>query len=99
MNWVSGAGLVAAVSNAGGIGTLGPNAGAKTTTDGAALTGERLRDQISKVKGLTKNPFAVNIAIGRISRSHRGPEPERGDRGKEILPSQKALQRPGPISF
>ena len=26
MNWVSGAGLAAAVSNAGGLGTLGPNA-------------------------------------------------------------------------
>jgi NAD(P)H-dependent flavin oxidoreductase YrpB (nitropropane dioxygenase family) len=65
MNWVSGADLVAAVSNAGGLGTLGPNAGAKTLTGDVALTGERLRDQIRKVKGLTKNPFAVNIAIGQ----------------------------------
>jgi enoyl-[acyl-carrier protein] reductase II len=29
MNWVSGADFVAAVSNAGGFGTLGPNAGAE----------------------------------------------------------------------
>ncbi len=65
MNWVSGADLVAAVSNAGGLGTLGPNAGAKTLTGDVALTGERLRDQIRKVKRLTKNPFAVNIAIGQ----------------------------------
>ncbi len=64
MNWVSGDQLVAAVSNAGGLGTLGPNAGAKTLTSDVALTGERLRDQIRKVKSLTKNPFAVNIAIG-----------------------------------
>jgi enoyl-[acyl-carrier protein] reductase II len=64
MNWVSGAKLVAAVSNAGGLGTLGPNAGAKTITHDVRLTGERLRDQIKEVKRLTKNPFAVNIAIG-----------------------------------
>ena len=32
MNWVSGADLVAAVSNAGGLGTLGPNAGSTDIT-------------------------------------------------------------------
>ena len=64
MNWVSGAELVAAVSNAGGLGTLGPNAGAKTITSDVELTGERLREQIKKVKTLTENPFAVNINIG-----------------------------------
>jgi NAD(P)H-dependent flavin oxidoreductase YrpB (nitropropane dioxygenase family) len=64
MNWVSGARLVAAVSNAGGLGTLGPNAGAKTVTQDVMLTGERLRAQIREVKSLTKNPFAVNVAIG-----------------------------------
>jgi enoyl-[acyl-carrier protein] reductase II len=64
MNWVSGATLAAAVSNAGGLGTLGPNAGAKTVTRDVSLTGERLRDQIKRVKSFTKNPFAVNVAIG-----------------------------------
>jgi len=64
MNWVSGADLVAVVSNAGGLGTLGPNAGAKTITVDVELTGERLRGQINKVKDLTKEPFAVNISIG-----------------------------------
>ena len=64
MNWVSGANLVAAVSNAGGLGTLGPNAGARTITVDIALTGERLRSQIRKVKSLTNKPFAVNINIG-----------------------------------
>ncbi len=64
MNWVSGARLVAAVCNAGGLGTLGPNAGAKTITHDVGLTGERLREQIREVKRMTKNPFAVNIAIG-----------------------------------
>ena len=64
MNWVSGAKLVAAVANAGGLGTLGPNAGAKTVIPDVAIVGERLRAQIKAVKDLTKNPFAVNIAIG-----------------------------------
>jgi enoyl-[acyl-carrier protein] reductase II len=32
MNWITGADLVAAISNAGGLGTLGPNAGADTIT-------------------------------------------------------------------
>jgi enoyl-[acyl-carrier protein] reductase II len=64
MNWVSGAALAAAVSNAGGLGTLGPNAGADSITADVELTGERLREQIKKVKSLTKNPFAVNIPIG-----------------------------------
>ena len=64
MNWVSGAELAAAVSNAGGLGTIGPNAGAKTITADVVSTGERLRSQIRKAKTLTKKPFAVNIAIG-----------------------------------
>jgi len=64
MNWVSGADLAAAVSNAGGLGTLGPNAGANTITTDAELTGERLREQIKKVRSLTRAPFAVNIPIG-----------------------------------
>ena len=64
MNWVSGAELAAAVSNAGGLGTLGPNAGADAITTDVELTGERLREQIRKVKNLTRSPFAVNIPIG-----------------------------------
>jgi len=64
MNWVSGADLAAAVSKAGGLGTLGPNAGAKTITPDPGLTGERMREQIRKVKSLTNKPFAVNINIG-----------------------------------
>jgi len=64
MNWVSGAKLAAAVSNAGGLGTLGPNAGAKVITTDMEVTSERLRQQIREVKSLTKKPFAVNINIG-----------------------------------
>ena len=64
MNWVSGADLVAAVSNAGGLGTLGPNAGSTDITVDVELTGERIRAQIRKIKSLTNAPFAVNIVAG-----------------------------------
>ena len=64
MNWVSGADLVVAVSQAGGLGALGPNAGAKTLEPDVTITAERLREQIKKVKSLTDKPFAINIAIG-----------------------------------
>src|SRR4030042_1809719 len=64
MNWITGADLAAAVSNAGGLGTLGPNAGAKTITRDVEETGESLRCQIRKLKSLTSAPFAVNFPIG-----------------------------------
>ena len=64
MNWVSGADLVAAVSNAGGLGTLGPNAGSTDITLDVELTGERIRTQIKKIRKLTGAPFAVNIVAG-----------------------------------
>jgi enoyl-[acyl-carrier protein] reductase II len=64
MNWVSGADLVAAVSNAGGLGTLGPNSGAGDITPDVEITGERMRAQIRTVRNLTKAPFAVNIVAG-----------------------------------
>lgn len=61
MNWITGAELVAAVSAAGGLGVIGPNAGERTQTDDVVETGERLRRQIRKVKSLTDNPFGVNL--------------------------------------
>ncbi len=64
MNWVSGAALVAAVSNAGGLGTLGPNSGADKIVEDVEITGERMREQIRKVRTFTDKPFAVNIVIG-----------------------------------
>lgn len=67
MLWISDAKLAAAVSNAGGMGTLGVNAGGATPTEDLKLLGEQLRSQIRKVRELTDKPFAVNIilAIGR----------------------------------
>ena len=64
MNWITGADLAAAVSNAGGLGTLGPNAGADTITTDVTETAERLRRQIKKVRTLTDKPFAVNVLVG-----------------------------------
>ena len=63
MAWVTCAELVAAVSNAGGMGVLGPNAGQRTVTSDVAETGERLRRQIEKVRALTGKPFGVNIVV------------------------------------
>jgi NAD(P)H-dependent flavin oxidoreductase YrpB (nitropropane dioxygenase family) len=76
MNWITGADLAAAVSNAGGLGTLGPNAGATTITTDITETGERLLRQIRKVKSLTDKPFAVNFPIGMegIKQSEAGRE-------------------------
>jgi len=64
MAWVSNAEIAAAVSNAGGLGTLGPNAGASVVTTDISETGERLRTQIKKVRALTDRPFAVNFVVG-----------------------------------
>jgi enoyl-[acyl-carrier protein] reductase II len=64
MNWVSGAALTAAVSAAGGMGTLGPNAGAEKVNPDVEATGELARRQIHKVRSLTDKPFAVNVTVG-----------------------------------
>ena len=64
MNWITGADLAAAVSNAGGLGAVGPNAGASAVTTDVAETGERLRRQIKKARSLTSKPFAVNFPVG-----------------------------------
>lgn len=63
MAWVAGADLAAAVSNAGALGSIGPNAGAKTITTDVVEVGERMRYQIRKMKSLTDKPFAVNFPI------------------------------------
>ncbi|MBU2550960.1 MAG: nitronate monooxygenase [Proteobacteria bacterium] len=64
MAWITDAVLAAAVSEAGGLGTIGPNAGFKTVTSDVHETGERLREQIRKCKSLTDKPFAVNYVVG-----------------------------------
>ncbi|EOV8480610.1 NAD(P)H-dependent flavin oxidoreductase [Klebsiella aerogenes] len=63
LSWLTDARLVAAVSNAGGLGVLGPNAGltAQTAVSTPQETAERMREEIRKTKLLTEKPFAVNL--------------------------------------
>lgn len=60
MTWVTSAEFVAAVSNAGGMGVLGPNAGQIDKATSAEDMAERLTIEIGKVRALTDKPFAVN---------------------------------------
>lgn len=64
MAWVTNAEMVGAISRSGCLGTLGPNAGAKVVTKDTKETGERLREQIKKVRTITDRPFAVNFVVG-----------------------------------
>lgn len=63
MSWITSAELAAAVSNAGGMGILGPNAGQTTLTIDPVETAERMRHEIRKTKELTDKPFAVQYFI------------------------------------
>ncbi|QNT78631.1 NAD(P)H-dependent flavin oxidoreductase [Entomobacter blattae] len=61
--WLTDARWVAAVSNAGGLGVLGPNAGltAKTAVSTPEETANKLREEIQKTKAFTNKPFGVNL--------------------------------------
>ena len=61
MVWLTDAFLAAAVSNAGGMGSLGPNAGQTVVTRDPLETAERMRQEIRKVRALTDKPFSVNV--------------------------------------
>ena len=63
LSWLTDARLVAAVSNAGGLGVLGPNAGltAETEVSTPEETAEKMREEIRKTKMLTEKPFGVNL--------------------------------------
>lgn len=63
MSWITDAKMVAAVSNAGGMGVLGPNAGPKFVGSKRINTEERIRNEFRKIKSLTDKPFAVNIVL------------------------------------
>lgn len=93
MNWITGADLAAAVSNAGGLGVLGPNAGADTITRDVAETAERLRGQIRKVKSLTDKPFAVNFLVG-----WKGLEPSEAGREYSRRCVEVALEESIPVA-
>lgn len=53
--------LVAAVSNAGGLGVLGVNAGFEKMLQTVEETTEEMRRQVRKTKELTDKPFAMNV--------------------------------------
>jgi enoyl-[acyl-carrier protein] reductase II len=59
MVWIANAELAAAVSNAGGLGLISPNAGMSRNDDQV----ENLKKQIEIAKGLTSKPFGVNLPI------------------------------------
>lgn len=63
MSWLTSAELAAAVSNAGGMGILGPNAGQTTLTTDPVETAERMRQEIIKTRELTDKPFAVQYFL------------------------------------
>ena len=61
MSWITNAEFVAAVSNAGGLGILGPNAGQTELTPDPVETAERMRREIRKTREMTEKPFAVTL--------------------------------------
>lgn len=63
MNWITDAHMVAAVSNAGGMGVLGPNAGQKGAAADPMEVGERMRREIRRINSLTDKTFAVNLIL------------------------------------
>ena len=59
--WLTDAKLVASVSEAGGLGVLGPHAGQNSLPKDDVERAERMRQEIRKVKELTSKPFGINI--------------------------------------
>lgn len=55
--------FIASVSEAGGLGILGPNAGEARITRSPIETTERMRKEIKKIKQLTNKPFASTIMV------------------------------------
>ena len=61
MAWVADWHIAAAVSEAGGLGVLGPHAGQNSLPKDDVERAERMRKEIQKVKELTSKPFDINI--------------------------------------
>ncbi|WED57698.1 nitronate monooxygenase family protein [Fructilactobacillus sanfranciscensis] len=60
LNWLTDAEFVAAVSNAGGLGSFGPNAGRDSLEQDSMKV---MREQIRKAQQLTNRPFAMTIGL------------------------------------
>ena len=63
MAWITSAELVAAVCNAGGMGTLGTNAGQRDVSEDPEIVYERMCAEIRKTRDLTDKPFALNYIL------------------------------------
>ncbi len=63
MSWVTSARLVSAVSEAGGLGVLGPNAGQSEMTSDPLETVARMRAEIRKAQTLTRKPVGLNVLL------------------------------------
>ena len=61
MAWITSSDLVAAVSNAGGLGVLGTSAGSEEIKRGLEETVEDMRLAVRKTRELTDKPFGVNV--------------------------------------
>lgn len=61
MTWITSPELVAAVSNAGGLGILGFNAGFETGKATPEETAEEMRKVIRRTRELTDKPFGMNV--------------------------------------
>lgn len=61
MTWITSPELAAAVSNAGGLGILGFNAGFETGKSTPQETAEEMRKVIRRTKELTEKPFGMNV--------------------------------------
>ncbi len=64
MYFLTDATFVAAVSDAGGLGIIGPNAGQDTLPESRFDALERMREQIRKTKRLTDKPFGATLING-----------------------------------
>ncbi|ALF16850.1 NAD(P)H-dependent flavin oxidoreductase [Fusobacterium animalis] len=62
MNWLTNAELVAAVSNSGGLGILGPNAGQREAYS-PEVTYQKFREEIQKTKSITDKNFGINVLL------------------------------------
>lgn len=61
MAWITSSGLVAAVSNAGGLGVLGTSADSTEIVRGVPESVEEMRKAIRNTKALTDKPFGINV--------------------------------------
>lgn len=63
MSWCTNARLVSAVSENGGLGILGPNAGQTELSSDPQETADRMRAEIRKVRSMTKKPFGAELLM------------------------------------